>query len=516
MDSYVLGLDNGGTVTKAALFDLRGNEIAVVSRQTPVLTPRPGYAERDMDDLWQSNCECISEVLQKSNVDRADIVGLAVTGHGKGLYAWGKDNRPAYKGIVSTDNRAWQYPEKWKNEGTADRLYPRLCQKLIPSQQAALLAWLKDNLPEVYKNIRYAFPVKDYIRFRLTGEAHLEATDISGSGLMNVRDARFDRDLLEALGIGEAFDMLAPLCYSADLCGRVTKEAAQRTGLLEGTPVAGGMFDIDACAIAMNITSPEQLCTITGTWSINEFISKTPILGTQIAMNSLYAIPGYYLLEECSATSAGNLEWFIENCMGKANLGVEANLGPGAVGKNPGKKPYDEINRMVSEVDPAACDVYYLPFLYGSNVHPLAKGSFVGLTSYHTTAHMARAVYEGVVYSAKTHIDRLLSARPAPMAIRMAGGAVNSQVWVQMFADVLGFPIETVKGVKELGAMGCAMAAAVAAGVYFDYTEAAKAMVHVNDPVEPDWEKNRIYKEKYAKYCAVRDALDTVWDRFAV
>jgi len=503
MGNYALGLDNGGTVSKAALFDLQGREIAVASRQTPVMAPRPGYAERDMNDLWKSNIECIREVLKKSGVNPGDIVGMAVTGHGKGLYAWGKDDRPACNGIVSTDNRAWQYPEKWKRDGTAARRYPQLCQQLIPSQQAALLAWLKDNSPEVYANIKYAFPVKDYIRFRLTGEAWSEATDISGSGLMDLRGARFDRGLLEDLGIGEAYDMLAPLCYSSDQCGKVTAEAASLTGLAAGTPVAGGMFDIDACAIAMDITSPEQLCTITGTWTINEFISKAPITGTKIAMNSLYAIPGYYLLEECSATSAGNLDWFVENCMG---------------GKRDasGRKPYAEINRMVSEVDPSNCDVYYLPFLYGSNVHPLAKGSFVGLTSYHTTAHMLRAIYEGVAYSAKTHIERLLSARPAPAAIRMAGGAVNSPEWVQIFADVLGFPMETVKGVKELGAMGCAMAAAVAAGVYSDYAEAARAMVRVNAPVMPDWDRNRIYQEKYGKYCAVRDALDSVWDTFAV
>jgi sugar (pentulose or hexulose) kinase len=148
----------------------------------------------------------------------------------------------------------------------------------------------------------------------LTSEAWSEATNISGSGLMNVRDASIDRDLLVALSIGEAADMIPPLRYSAEHCGAVTVEAAALTGLAPGTPVAGGMFDIDSCAIAMSITRPEQLCTITGTWSINEFIAKAPITGTCVAMNSLYAIPGFYLLEELSATSAENLEWVIQNC----------------------------------------------------------------------------------------------------------------------------------------------------------------------------------------------------------
>ena len=503
MKKYVIGLDNGCTVSKAALFDMQGHEIAVASKQTPLITPHPGYNERNMEDLWQYNYVCIREVLEKSRILPEDIAGIAVCGHGKGLYLWGKDGKPAYNGIVSTDNRAWRYPEKWKAEGTAEALYPQLCQQLIPCQQAALLAWLKDNDCKTYDNIEWVFSVKDYIRFRLTGEAYCEQTDISGSGLMDVHRGRFDHGILEALGIGEVYDKLAPLRCSYEQCGTVTKEAARLTGLVEGTPVAGGMFDIDACAIAMAITSPEQLCTITGTWSINEFISETPITGTKIAMNSLYAMPGYYLLEECSATSAGNLEWHIKNCM-------ENEVVP------QGKSIYDYVNDMVSSVDPALCDVYYLPFLYGSNAHPLAKASIIGLTNYHTKAHVLRAVYEGVAFSHKTHIERLLSARKVPSAVRMAGGAVNSPVWVQLFADVLGYPIETVAGVKELGALGCAMAAAIAAGVYKDYNEAAAEMVRVNPPVLPNPEKNKIYEEKYKKYIAVSNALDTVWNRFTI
>ena len=137
-----------------------------------------------------------------------------------------------------------------------------------------------------------------------------------------------------------------------------------------------------------------------------------------------------------------------------------------------GENIYSIVNEMVAAVKPEECDVYFLPFLYGSNAHPLGKGAFVGLTTYHNKAHMLRAVYEGVVFSHKTHIERLLSSRKPPEAIRMAGGACNSEVWVQMFADVLGFPIETVDA-KELGALGCGMAAAIAAGVYRDYKDEA-------------------------------------------
>lgn len=262
------------------------------------------------------------------------------------------------------------------------------------------------------------------------------------------------------------------------------------------------MFDVDACAIASAVTRPGQICTITGTWSINEFISDRPILGTAIAMNSLYAIPGYYLLEESSATSAGNLEWIIQNCIDTKGLS--------------GGALYDYLAELAQGVDPGDSEVYYLPFLYGSNAHPLAKACFVGMTSYHTTAHMVRAVYEGVAYSHRTHIDKLLTVAQKPECIRMAGGAVNSGFWVRMFADVLNCPIETVTGVKELGALGCAMAACVAAGVYASYEQAAASMVRIAPPVFPDRALHEIYEKKYQKYRAISQTLDAVWPEFAV
>jgi len=502
MGNYVIGLDNGGTSTKAAIFDLKGKEIASAGKQTKVIIPKSGYTERDMEELWLANCDCIKRAVDKAGIDAKEVLGIAVCGHGKGLYLWGKDDRPAYNGIISTDSRAWQYPKKWYENGVHKELHPQICQEFMACQQVSLLAWMKDHKRDVYDNIKWIFSVKDYIRFRLTGEAYSEATDISGSGLMDVKNARIDENLLRKLEIEEVYGKLPPIKYSSDFCGAITREAANLTGLLKGTPVAGGMFDVDACAVAVDLTSTKEMCTIAGTWSINEYISKTPVMDGSVAMNSLYAIPGYYLVEECSATSSGNLEWFIENCMGNEKIPE-------------GKDLYQTISEMVDSVLPEESDVYFLPFLYGSNAHPLGKGAFVGLTTFHNKAHMRRAIYEGVAYSHRTHIDKLLASRKLPETIRMAGGAVNSSVWVQMFADVLGIPVETVEA-KELGALGCGMAAAIAAGIYKDYKEAARQMVHVTQIIQPDIERTAVYQKKYEKYRAVRAALDTVWGQFEV
>lgn len=493
---YFLGIDNGGTVTKAALYDRSGVEVACMSVNTPLKISSKGYQQRDMEELWEANLTVIRQTVDRSGVDPADIRGVGCTGHGKGLYLWGKDDKPAYPGIASTDRRAEQIIHKWKKNGVSEKAERTILQPLIACQPAALLRWVKENEPDVVSNIKWIFECKDYIRFRLTGQAAAELTDYSGSGLLNLQTGNFDPGLMKLYGIEELYECLPPICLSYDNCGAVSKEVSRLTGLWAGTPVCGGMFDIDACAIAMDISSPDKLCVITGTWSINEYISRQPVEKDDTTRNSLFCIPGYYLIEESSPTSAGNLDWFLKNCMKWER--AESSISDQSF--------YARIDELVRKLSPEDSDIIFLPFLYGSNVEGCSEAVFAGLNNSHGVRHMLRAIYEGVAFSHLYHIEKLLRFRSSPDAIRMAGGAVNSSVWVQMFADVIGLPVEVVNW-RELGTLGSAMAATVASGIYADYPTAARHMVSIKETVVPDRSRLSIYRKKYNRYKRIAESL---------
>ncbi len=500
---YLLGIDNGGTFSKAAIFDEDGNQVSVASVPTVTITPKPGYTEKDLDELWDVNARAIRNAVEKSGIDPADIAGISFSGAGKGLYMVGYDGKPAYNGIMSTDTRAWAQIERWYQDGTNKRIYDKTFQEILAVQPVALMKWFKENMPEVLERTQYVFAVKDYIRYCLTGVANSEYTDCSGGNLVNMVTKQHDKELMAMFGLEECYDKLPPLKYSAELCGTVTKEAAQKTGLKEGTPVAAGMFDVDACGIASGLSDEEQMCMIAGTWSINEFIRKEPITNGTVALNSMFCMPGYFLVEESSPTSAGNMEWFINNLMSYERK--EA--------KEKGGSVYDITNEWVSSIEPQDCSLIFLPFLNGSNEDALAKGTFVGLTAYHNKKHMLRAVYEGIVFSHLTHVKKLLKNREVPRSIRLSGGAANSDVWVQIFADALQIPVDVV-GDKELGALGAAMAAGIAAGVYKDYQDAVSRTVKISKTIYPRPEYKEIYEEKYAAYRSVIDGLASAWNHF--
>ena len=251
---YYIGLDNGGTTTKAAIFDINGNECSVKSVPTAMITPGPGFVEHDMEEMWAANCCVIRAALEASGISPSDVAGVGICGHGKGLYLWVVDDRPVRNGIISTDNRACAYPVMWRKSGAEAAAFELNCQHVMACQPVSLLAWLRDNESENYKRIRWVFECKDYVRFRLTGKAMAELTDYSGTGLVNLHTREYDARLLEIFGLREIEVCLPPLCMSTDICGFVSNEAAAQCGLMPGTPVIGGMFDIDACALAVGVT----------------------------------------------------------------------------------------------------------------------------------------------------------------------------------------------------------------------------------------------------------------------
>lgn len=500
---YLMGIDNGGTFSKAAIFDENGSQISVASVPTVTLTPKPGYTERDMEELWEVNAQAVRQSIEKSGIDPKDIAGVSYSGHGKGLYLVGKDKKPAYNGIISTDARAWAYVKKWKEDGTAKKVYQKTYQEILACQPVSLLAWLKDHEPEVLENTQYIFAVKDYVSYRMTGEAYAEFTDFSGGNLVNMETGAYDRELLEYFGLEEVYEKLPPLRAAADLCGHVTKEAAAQTMLPEGTPVAAGMFDVNACGIASGLSDEEKMCMVAGTWSINEFIARKPVLNGTVALNSMFCIPGYYLIEESSPTSAGNMEWFIRNLM---NYEKEEE-------KEKGGSIYSLTNAWVESIEPQDNNIIFLPFLNGSNEDALAKGTFVGLTAYHNKKHMLRAVYEGIVFSHMTHVKKLLRNREVPASIRLSGGAANSDVWVQIFADALQIPVDVIED-KELGAQGAAIAAGIAVGMYDGYEDGIRKTVNITKTINPRPEYKEIYEKKYQAYRRVIEGLSGVWECF--
>jgi L-xylulokinase len=501
MTEYLLGVDNGSTVSKAAIFDLQGREVQIASRTVELDYPHPGWTERPMEKVWQSTAEAIKEAITKSGINPQQIIGVGTTGHGNGIYLLDKQGRPLYPGIASLDTRATGIIDDWNERDLHSRAFPYTLQAFWPAQPNALLAWFKQNEPDIYKQVGAVLLIKDYIKYCLTGEITTDFTDMTATSLMHVKQKSYSKELLEMFDIPEVWDALPTPVESFEVVGKVTTQAAEATGLVAGTPVVGGIFDIEGSALGAGVAVAGQVCIIAGSWSMNEIVTVEPLDAPDIFMTAAYTVPGLWLSIEASATSAINLEWFVKQFCAEEKIEADKR----------GISVYQVCNELVAGLPPGGTDIIFHPFLFGSNVQASARSGFYGIAGWHTKAHMLRALYEGVVYGHLNHIERLRAAGAQMDVARLTGGGSRSKVWTQIFADAIQLPMEVPAG-TEIGARGAAMSAGIGAGAYKDHADAVAQAVKLDRRQEPNPEATPFYLARYTEYKRLLEAMRGPWD----
>ncbi|HCL5070908.1 TPA: carbohydrate kinase [Salmonella enterica] len=485
-ETFWLGIDCGGTYLKAGLYDAEGHEHGIHRQSLQTLSPLPGYAERDMHQLWQQCAATIAGLLKQTAVSGGQIKGIGISAQGKGLFLLDKQNRPLGNAILSSDRRALNIVERWQQDGIPQKLYPVTRQTLWTGHPASLLRWIKEHEPQRYAHIGCVMMAHDYLRWRLTGVKGCEESNISESNLYNMTTGRYDSRLTQWLGISEIDHALPPVVGSAETGGKISEEAAAITGLAAGTPVVGGLFDVVSTALCAGIDDEFTLNAVMGTWAVTSGIARG--LRDHEAhpyVYGRYVNDGQYIVHEASPTSSGNLEWFTAQW---------------------GELSFDEINRAVASLPKASSDLFFLPFLYGSNAGLEMTSGFYGMQALHTRAHLLQALYEGVVFSHMTHLNRMRERFTEVRTLRVTGGPAHSDVWMQMLADVSGLRIELPQ-VEETGCFGAALAARVGTGVYRSFSEAQRALEHPVRTLLPDMTAHARYQRKYHHYQHLIEAL---------
>ncbi|AVO37523.1 FGGY-family carbohydrate kinase [Pukyongiella litopenaei] len=495
-NSYYLGLDAGNTVIKAVLFDAEGRQVALHALDGHSATPAPGHVERDIDELWRNATQAIRGCIQKAGIDAAGIAAIGCAGHGNGLYLLDRDGG-SLLGVQSLDTRAAGMADQLRAE-KGDALHALCLQKPWPAQTPMLLAWIRQHRPALYAQIGTVLLCKDVLTYRLTGERVSDLSDMSGCGLTRMPECRYDDTLLALYGLSDAREMLPRLIDPAEVAGTVTPDAAEATGLVAGTPVIGGYFDVIASAMGSGVVSEGEASLIAGTWGINQVFSARPAVDPTVFMVAAFG-PDRFVNIESSATSAANLEWYVREFVERGAHHDD---------------PFGYCNSQIGNVAPGKDDPFYHPFLYGSGQGAEFRAGFYGIAGWHSEGHLLRALFEGVMFEHRRHVEVLKSAGlPIARAV-LSGGGSRSPHWPQMFADCLGIPI-TVSAAQETGALGAAIGAACATGEAAHYEEAVARMTRVARRIEPVAEMAGHYAARYDTYLDLIETMRGFWSRNA-
>jgi len=480
--AYLMGIDLGTSSLKTLIMDEDGHVKAVSAQDYQFSSPYNGYAEHDPKEWWQACCVTVRQALSESGVEPGEIAGLSFSGQMHGAVLLDKDKQIIRPAILHCDARSSRQVEYIKETLGLEKIRDLMMNPVYAGFLLPSLLWVRDNEPENYEKVRYAFLPKDYIKFRMTGEISSDFSDASATLAFDIRNGRWSREILELLDVSAD---IFPECFDTDeVVGTVCQEAARETGLAPGTPVIAGGGDQVMQGIGNGITHLGGASVNIGTSGQVSFQSDKPVLNKALSTNTFFGYKRGRWITMGAIMNAGlSLKW---------------------CNRLLGQKDYKSINEAVSRVKPGSGGVIFLPYLNGErtpHLNPDISGEFVGLNINTGPAELTRSVMEGVAFALMQCIEICgelgLKAKDYMVA---SGGGSRSAPWLQLQADIYNIPLKVIE-TEEQASLGAAIAAGVGAGVYRDIEEGCKRTVRYKDMlVVPSQEAHGIYEEYYGLF----------------
>jgi sugar (pentulose or hexulose) kinase len=490
-DALVIGLDSSTTATKAIAFD-RGGKIAAQAREPiPLAAPLPDRYEQDPRDWWASARAALKKVA--GAVDPGRIAAVAVSNQRETFVPLDGSGNPVRPAIIWLDERCRSEVGEFSRKIGAARIH-RITGK--PPDYAPVvyrLAWMKRHEPDLFAETRMFSDVHSYLAHRLAGAYAASWASADPSGMFDVRRKRWSAVVLRALELDET--RLPALCPPGAVIGSISAEAAASTGLAERTPVIAGGGDGQAAGLGANALDPRRAYFNLGTAAV------CGVYGTDYRTDRAYRTmcscsdSGYYY--ECSLRAGTfSVDWLIRNV-----LGVDPADEPGV---------YGDLEKSAEAIPAGSGGLFYLPYICGA-MNPYwdmnARGAFVGLSSSHNRGHMYRSILEGIAFEQSFALRAVEKAIGRQVDDLMAiGGGAAVDVWCRIVADVTGKNVRRPETTEASG-LGAGIAAAVGAGWYPGFREAAAGMTGVRDTFRPDPENHARYQKLSAVYVKIYPGL---------
>ena len=501
---HLIGIDVGTTGAKTILIDENGDLKASSFKEYPLHTPYPKWAEQDPEDWWKATVESIREVMDRSGVDPEDVKGLGLSGQMHGLVLVDRDHNVLRPAILWCDVRTTEQCGYIREKVGMEDLVRITCNQPLEGFTAPKVIWVRQNEPQIFEKAYKMMLPKDYVRFRLTGEIATEVSDAAGTLLFDVPNRRWSREILERLDI--PFEMMPPCYESIDICGRITSEVAEMTGLKAGTPVVGGGADNTCSAVGNGIVKSGRVSASLGTSGVvlahMDEVRYDPKLRTHTFCHS---VPNKWYIMGVMLSAGGAFRWF-RDALGDSEK-EEA--------QREGVDPYEILTRKAAEAPVGSEGLIFLPYLTGERTphgDANAKGVFFGITLRHGKPHMIRAVLEGVTYGMRDSFEIFREIGLPIEQVYATGGGARSELWRQIQADVYNTELVTIN-IAEGPAFGAAILAGVGAGVYSSIEEATDKLIRVTSRTQPIPENVSIYDRYYQVYRALYPALKDQFDR---
>lgn len=516
---YILAIDLGTSGPKVALVTTDGQVLASEVEPTKLYLSDGGGAEQEPDDWWRAIIAATRRITDRDLVPTERIIAVAVTSQWAGTVAVDRQGEALGRAIIWLDSRGAKYvPEV---AGGLVRIQGYGALKLeswlrktggVPSlagkEPVAHILFLRHERPEIYRAAYKFMEPKDYLNLRLTGKFLATTDSIALHWVTDNRDihnVHYDDQLLTQTTLPR--EKLPDLTRAVDVIGTLLPRAAAELGLDESTKVVGGTPDVPAAAVGSGAVGDFEghLYVGTSSWlTCHVPFKKTDIIHNMASLPS--ALPGRYFVGNEQETAGACMTWLRDNVFCRDDV-----LDPGA----PREDTFDRFGELASGAPAGSGKVIFTPWLYGEHTpvaNPYLRAAFSNVSLRTTRADMIRAVMEGVAYNTRWLMGGVESFIGREFAaIRFIGGGARSDLWCQIFADVLNRPIDRVADPLSANVRGAAFVAAVGLGKL--KVEQISEKVPIEIRFRPNRNNRSIYDELFAAFLEIKKSNEGLYNK---
>lgn len=494
-EGLILAFDIGTTTLKAGLVEVgRFRVIGKSSMPAEVLYPRRGWAEQDVERLWESIASLARELVEGFE-DR--MGGIVFTAHMAGVVPVDSSGVPLRNALIWLDERAAGYPRSlWRG---FPKIYGYNLFKLIKflritggapgktgKDPLSKLHWLMDNEPDTFRKTFKFLDIKGYLIARASGAFVTSPDEASLTWLADTRGnrAEWHKGLLKEYNI--PLEKLPAIKDSTSIAGGLTRDAARDLGLSEGVPVIVGGGDMPVAGIGSGAVREGEAHIYIGTSDWIAAHHRRRLLDISLYIGSIMSsIPGYYFVVAEQEVAAGALEWFLKLT--------------GREGR------YDLVREALERVPPGEANLLFTPWLYGERApvdDPYLRGTLINISLDSSWDEVIRAIVDGVILNIKwayNYFEKLVGRQEA---IPVIGGGTLFDEWVKGLASALNRPLRRLREPQDAGLRGAAVLASVGTGIYSSIEEAVEHFEY-DRTFTPDPKLYIIYNELFRHYISL-------------
>ncbi len=506
---YLMGLDVGTTGCKAVIFNLEGRIVSSAYREYNLYHRRIEWSELNPDEVWNAIRETIRASIKNGKVNPRRIEALSTSVLGEAFIPIDRNGNWLYWSMTTFDARAKEQT-RWLEENLgADEIYRITGQPLMSSMPIYTLPkikWLRENEPEIYKRTYMFLCWEDYINLKLCGRPVIDYSLATRTMMFDIKRKRWAEDILEAAGIDE--NLLPEVHPSGEVIGELNGEAADETGLAEGTLIITGGHDQPCGALGAGITGSGPLMDATGTVECVATVQNNLIMDRKMRTQGFaihcYVIKDRYFMFGFNPSGGVILRWFRDNFADKERREAE----------KLGVDVYDILTEEASGASQGSLGLFLLPYFEGCGTPTFnrkMKGTFIGFTLAHGRREVIRAILEGLTYELRRNIEAIREYGIEVSEIRAIGGGAKSDFWLKLKADITKTRV-VAPDVTEAAALGAAALAAIGIGAYKDAEEAVNRIYRERKVYMPDEEAGRTYDEYYNTYKRIHERIKGIFN----